>query len=507
MNRSKNASINAASSVLSNFIIILINFLARTVFIQYLGKEYLGLNGLYTNILSVLSFAELGIGTSINYYLYKPIHDKNNQKIFAYMSLYKKTYRIISVIVLFIGLLILPFLKYFINNMESYGNVNIYVIFVLFLLNSSLTYLNSYKRSLVVANQKKYIDNINHTSCVLILNIIQILILVYSQNYYLFLIIQIIFTIIENIIITNIANKLFPFLKEKSNSSLSKTEKEEIKKSVFANMCHKVGSTFVSSTDNIILSSYISTIIVGVYSNYLMVVSALKTLIFQCFSAITATIGNLAADGDSGKIKKSFLIVNDINYLIVSFCSIVLILLINPFIYLWLGSEYILPFNTVLLIIINFYIYSMRQTLFVYKNSFGLFIKDKYVPFLESVVNIVSSIFLLNYFGINGVLLGTIISSATTVFLVEPTIIYRYVVKEKIRKYYVNYFIKIGCLSVYCFIVLILFKKINFNNSIQHFLIEILIAIVLGLIYSTSFIFINKHILNFIKSKIFKRRK
>lgn len=500
--RSKIALKNAIYAILMQIFSIFISFISRTFFINYLGKKYLGLNGLFSNILSLLSFAELGIGISIVYFLYKPLYDKNEKKIAAYMNLYKKSYRIISIIVFSMGLLILPFLKYFIKNIESYNNINIHLIYFLFLLNSSLSYLNSSKRAIIIADQKKYIDSIVRAISLFLLNLFQIIILISTKNYYLFLILQIVFTILENFVMSVISNKKYKYLKIFSNEKLSKEEMSGVWKNVYAMTCHKIGGILVSSTDNLIISKFISTLVVGVYSNYELIISALKTLIENCFNAITATVGNIVVSGDSKKNSQTFELLHHINYLLISFSSIMLFQLANPFIELWIGKNYLLSIYTLILIVINFYLYGMRQTLFVFKNTLGLFKNDKYIPFVESVINIFFSILLVKPYGINGVFLGTIISNITTVFIAEPLIIYKRALNQALINYYKNYFILFIGTIISCLIISYFNSFYTIKINYLNFIIKAVVSLFFSLIHILFYANINKQFKMFVKNKM-----
>ena len=200
---------NSISSIASNIIIMLLGFIAQTVFIKLLGSEYLGLNSLFLNIISMLSITELGISSAIIYNLYKPLNDDNKEDIKSLMLFYKKCYFVIAFIILVIGLIILPFLNIIVgtHNIEE----NIKIIFMLFISDSIFTYLFSYKRSLLIADQKNYVINITHIICLIILNIIQISILFIFKNYYIYLIISILFKVIENISISLIVNHKYPY--------------------------------------------------------------------------------------------------------------------------------------------------------------------------------------------------------------------------------------------------------------------------------------------------------
>lgn len=471
MTRTKNSIINSIVAFTTQILMVLISFFGRTFFIKILGSEYLGINGLFTNILSILSFAELGVGTAIIYSLYRPIAYRNEKKISAYVNLYKSAYRIIGIIILVVGIIIMPILPIVIKDFEQYKSININLIYLLFLINSAMTYFYSYKRSLIVADQHKYVDSINRVVCLLLLNVFQIVVLYITHNYILYLIIQIIFSVLENISITIIADKMYPYIKKNRNEKITQGEKKEIIKNVKALIMHKIGSTIVSNTDNLLMSAYIGLNAVGIYSNYNMIITAIKTIINQMFTSITASVGNLNVENNTEKSYDTFWKIEFLNFWIIAVISIVLVVVLNDFIKLWIGEQYLLDNLTLCIIIIIFFLYEMRQTIFIYKNTYAIFKNDRYVPIIESIINLIASIILIKYFGIAGIFLGTIISTLCTCFWTEPYFLYKIKFKRNLGDYFKRY-------AIYVLIVVLLavanglISKLIYVNSISSFVLK-----------------------------------
>lgn len=437
MARTEKSIINFLCALIGQGLGLLISFISRIFFIKLLGNEYLGLNGLFTNILSVLSLAELGVGTAITYSLYKPIADNNTRKLKMLMQFYKKVYTLIGIIILILGICITPFLNLFLKEIPTINNIEL--IYILFVINTAISYFYSYKTNLIIANQKNYITTIYHYISIIILNIVQIIYLFFQKNYIGYLFLQIIATLLENILISAKANKMYPYLKNKTKIPLDFTTKNSIIKNTKAMMMHKIGGVVVNSTDNILISIIIGLSSVGLYSNYYLIINALNKIISQLYSSITASVGNLCAS--STKIKQ-YLIYKSINFLtfwIYSFSSICLLILFNPFIEIWLGKEYLFSMDIVLILVINYYITGMRKSVLTFREATGLFEKDKYKALVESIVNIVFSILLAKKLGILGIFLGTFISSISTCVWVEPYILYKYGFNRKITIYFKNY--------------------------------------------------------------------
>lgn len=483
---------------------ILISLVSRLVFVRILASEYLGLSGLFSNILSMLTLAELGVGYAMTYSLYKPLAEQDKEKIKSLMNVYKIAYRIIGVVIFAIGVMIIPFLPQLINNMPDIPNINL--IYVLFVANSSISYFYSYKRSLITSDQKRYIATIYRYGFYFLLNLAQIIVLLLTHNYILFLVTQIFMTLLENIMVSKKADKMYPYLKEKEIEKLDNKTKKEITKNVSSMTLHKIGAIVVNSTDNLIISKYVGLFEVGIYSNYYLVINALITVIAQIFNSITASIGNLAATEDSQKLYDIFKKIFFLNFWIYSFASICLVVLFNDFIELWLGAEYLFTFSIILTIIISFYIKGMRQTVLTFRDALGMYWQDRYKPILEAVINIVVSIILVKKLEVAGVFLGTIISAIMTGFWMEPYVLYKYGLKQKLIKYFKKYglYTVIG-LMVACitFSICGIIQEVTIFNFIMKILICLIVP---NLIY--YFIFRNtaefKYYLQLIKAMLSK---
>ncbi|WP_438716886.1 lipopolysaccharide biosynthesis protein [Enterococcus sp. AZ109] len=422
--------INSSISMIVYIIRLVIQFASRSFFIYFLGAKYLGLNGLFTNILSFLSLAELGIGTSIVYSLYKPLAKDDQLQIIALMNLYKKSYEVIGIFVGVLGLLLIPFLHYLIN--DDIGMNSIYIYYVLFLANSSLSYFFTYKRSLIIADQKNYINSMNDLLFLIIMNVVQIVSLYIYSSFSLFLIIQIVATFISNLSISHIVDKKYPYLKSPRITELEAGTKKEIKKNIIGNVSSKIGGVIVMGTDNILISSFISLTAVGTYSNYSLITVSVQNLCKQVTNSVTASIGNFAATASESSAYELFKKHFFINHSLAYFTTTILVAIINPFINLWVGDEYVLSNLTTGFICLNYAVQVYRNTGFVFIESFGLYWFQRKKPILEAGLNLVISLVLLIVFkmGINGVLIGTIISSLGFVLWYEASVVYKYVFKR-----------------------------------------------------------------------------
>lgn len=432
--RTKNSIRNINYSFISYFITLLLQFVSRTVFIKLLTSTYLGLNGLFSNVLSFLGLAELGVGVAINYALYKPIAGEDTELVKSIMWLYRKLYRCIGCIVLIVGGVLTPFLPYLIQDMPK-DIPNIYIYYLLYVLNSGVSYFYTYKRSVIICSQKEYISTVTTTLSEIILFILQIIVLVVSRSYGAYLAAAIIVTLGENLLISAIADYMYPYLKDKSVQALPEEMSADIKKNVFALMFHKIGSVIVFSTDNLIISRFTGLVAVGLYSNYTLVINALNLLLAKVFSSITASVGNLLLSDDKRHVEDVFYRVLFVNFWMRGFCAVSLLCLFQPFILLWIGGDYLLSFFTVLIIVLNFYIGGMRATVGLFRDASGIFWYDRYKPLIESALNIILSIPLAIYYGVAGVLLGTIGSTVLVPFWFEAYVLFKHYFDKGIIEY------------------------------------------------------------------------
>lgn len=497
--RSKSSAKNLVVALIGQAFGLIISFIARIIFVKFLSDEYLGLNGLFTNLLTMLSLVELGVGSALVYSLYKPLADGDNEKVKSLMDLYRKAYNIIGGVVLIIGILFIPFYRYLISEVPSISHLDF--IYILFVLNTAISYFYSYKRSLIICDQKRYIATIYRYVFYFLLNVFQIIVLFLTHNYILYLITQVVFTWLENICISIKADRMYPYLKDKNIKKLDKKELNTISKNVRAMLFHKIGGVVVNSTDNILISKLVGLIAVGMYSNYYLITSALDTITAQFFNAITASVGNLGACTNSKKVKETFNTTFFLNYLIYGVITVCLLILFNPFIEVWLGKKYLFDFSVVLVITICFYLKGIRKTCLTYRDALGLFWHDRYKPIIESIINLVASIILGIRYGVLGIFMGTIISTVTTSLWIEPYVLYKYYFKENIIDYLYR-FIKYTLVVVLTYLIVQKIVILISINGILGLLIKGVVSLILSILIMTI-VFIKTNEIKHVK-KIFK---
>lgn len=483
--RVKNSLFNITSGLFGQVLIIVFGFAVRTVFIYCLGKTYLGVSGLFSNILSILSFAELGIGQAIVFSLYKPIADHDEEMIQSLMHLFEKVYRILFLVVLCLGLSVLPFLKYIINDYDRIPNLDL--IYVMYVINSAATYLFIYKSTFLIANQRNYI--VNYVSYVVnfSVSVIQIVTLIIFNNYILYLTIQIAFNVLQNIYVAAKVNRMYPFLMVKDIKPLPKQEMLKIKKNVGALVIYKVGTLSLNSTDNIIISKYVGLIAVGLYSNYLLIATSVSGCLASIFGNITASVGNLNAKESDEKKYFIFKVINLATFWLYSYVAICIFIMSNPFIgSCWLGEGFLLDWKCVLIISLNIYIAGMLYAPFQYRQTMGLFVQGKWRPIVSAVENVVLSIVFGYYFGLAGVLWGTAVTRLTTNGWYDPYIVFRKLGLSPL-KYYADYIFKVFIMIGVGMLCMFLTSLYEINDFMSLLLTGIMLTVVINLLYIAIF--------------------
>lgn len=442
--RTKNSARNAVVSISFYVVYTIMSFVLRKIFIVTLGNDYLSISGLFTNILTVLSFAELGIGEAIIFNLYKPIAFGDTEKIKSLMALYKKAYTIIGVVVFGVGIALIPFLGYLISDEAPDIRENITMLYVLYLFNTSVSYFFAFKQAIITANQKNYIVSAFTNTFRIVQMVFQGIFLYLTHNFLVYLLIQIAFTVINNVVISLKADKVFPYLKDKNVTPLEKTERKSIFKNVKALMLYKVGSTFLNGTDNIIITKIIALSSVGLVSNFNMIVVAVSAVIDQLPKAVVASVGNLNATGDREKAYRIFKVLLFMCSWIYGFCASGIYFFANDFVSLAFGKEWVLEPIVIFSIVLQFYVSSVHSPCYTYRTTLGYFVQGRWTPLLASVINIVLSIVMGKYMGLAGVFFATSISRGLTYGFVDSYLIYKNCFGKKQVLYFIRYGVYFG---------------------------------------------------------------
>ena len=473
--RIKNSIFNISTNIIFQFINTIVSFILRTVFIKMLSTEYLGINGLFTNILSVLSLAELGIGNAIIYSMYKPLKENDETKLSALITYYKKLYMRIGIIILILGLALVPFLKYILKTQEEIPYITLY--YILFLINSVSSYFMVYKTSIVTADQKGYVLKKINIVFIFIKLISQLIVLIAFRSYLLYLIIQIIISILMNYTMSKKAEKMYEFIKVKQDIDIE--EKNNIWNNIKAMFTYQIGGVVLNNTDNIMISIIVGTVAVGLYSNYSMLVSTISTFASLLFTSMISSIGNFNVKSNNEERSFLFKILNMIFYWVYGFSSVCFMILTQDFIELWIGKEYLLPNSTLYIIIFNFYLTGLLYPILCFRNTTNLFRTTKYLMLIASIINIVLSIILGNVWGINGIFIATALSRLFTNIWYEPYILCKNYFNKKVYKYYLKNILEFLLLVIIIMLSRQICSYIVVNNKIIEFCIKLMICLII----------------------------
>lgn len=427
MGRVQKAAKNIFFGYISNFMILILGFWQRDVFIRVLGETLLGVNTLYADILSVLSLAELGVGTALNYSLYKPVANRDYEKIKSYMRLYKKAYLTIAGVIAVIGLAVTPFLPMLIKEESRSGIAvrELVIYYLIFLFNTVSTYFVAYKYSLVNAEQKDYIQTNITTITKIITVCVQIVVLSVTKSFLFYLLTHAVIELLQKIVVSIYLNRLYPYLRERKAEKLTKEETDIVVTKSKALMFHKIGDVARLQTDSIIITYFIDVASVGFVGNYNYVITYGANFINLIFNSVISGLGNLVATESKEKQYSIFKVYRFFACWLYGFAAVGFWLLLTPLITgLWLDESWELGQTVLSLILIDFYFKGGRVVLLNYKIAAGVFEQDKYLSIIQGGVNLVISVIGAKYIGLAGVYIGTVVSGIMA-NLVRPVIIYR----------------------------------------------------------------------------------
>lgn len=477
--RKQKTIFNVVGTMCSYFVMVLFNFITQRYIIHVLGIEYSGVNGLFSNILTMLSVAELGIGTAIVFKLYKPIKDENYEEINKWMNFYKVCYRYVAIVILVCGVIIVPFIPKIVGKTSI--NDNLYLLYLISLLDVVFSYLLTYKRSLLYADQKNYIINIIHIFYIVFMNITQIFVLNIFHSYFIFLVVKLFFRIAENLIINKYVNVHYSYLK-KTKEKISKVERKDIYERVKAIAFQKISFVVNKGADNLIISLFLGIVQVGLYTNYFTIVNAITSVIYQFVSSFIASVGNLLTDNNKTKNYLIYREITLVNSYISIMGSIMFIIIGQDFIKMWIGEEYLLSAVTLVLFGIYIYVDSIRRSITVFKDAGGICKEDKNMYIIMPVINVFFSILLVYIIGMPGVILGTIFSYLFLIFFSYPKYVFKPLFCKNVKYYYFDFF-KYATIAVITFVLSVLIlKNVYISNSIIYILIKLMVIFIVGTI-------------------------
>ncbi len=460
-----NAKRNIIFGVINKIVLMILPFVVKATINNILGVEYLGLNSLFASILQVLLLSELGFSSALVYHMYKPIAENDQKTINALLNLYRKAYFVIGIVIMLLGLMVMPALPNLTKG-NDIANININVIYIFQLSNAAISYfLFGYKQALLVAYQREDINSIINLATQLGLQGVQIALLYATQNYYLYVACMPVFTLLNNIWIGIITKKMFP--SARGDGNLEQDVLKSIKKLVAGTFIQKACAVTRNSLDSICISAFVGLALTGIYNNYYTILSGITTMLGIIGTSLFGGIGNHVAiktrDQNFEELEKlDFLYMN-----ISSWITICLLCVYQPFMKLWMGESMMLPMKMVILFCIYFYLLKMGDMRSLYSAANGLWWKMRYRSVLETVLNIGLNVCLGLLYGVEGIILATIISLFLCNFLWSTSILFSdYFGKHRLREYFI-YHIKYAVFTAsVCVVAYLICSIVNVQGII-----------------------------------------
>jgi O-antigen/teichoic acid export membrane protein len=442
MNRTKRATLNVSITLITQIVSLILKFGVQSAFIYSLSKEYLGLNGLFSNVLSFLNFADLGIGTAITAALYKPIAEHDELMINKLMVAYRKIYMYIASGLIVIGVLVSFFVNLLIND-SNFDTLQVAIWFILYMLGTAATYFSAYKRSFLMASQLTYISVLNDFTFKFMQQVAQIVVLFMFHNYTLFIVLQLGFALASNIQLNWYVGRRFGnmFVRVEDNKKAVSETFEAIKKNVFGAISSKIGSIIVFGTDNILISLFLGLVSVAKYSNYMLVVNSLNFVFSQVLNSLVGGFGNLNSTADAEHKKDVLYRVSYLNAILNVILTIGLGAGLSGFIYIWAGESFVFSNTITFFLVLNFSVNQLRYSPTNFISGFGLFWPLRWKSLIEAGVNLIASLILLVSFklGIVAVIAGTLISNLVVNLWWEPYILYKWNLRTGYKNYMIRY--------------------------------------------------------------------
>lgn len=406
--RTRNAIKNIKAGLILRIYQMLIPFVIRTIMIQVLGVEYLGLKSLFTSVLQALNLAELGIGSAMVFALYRPIAEDDERKICALMCQYRKYYRLIGLIIGVLGLMLTPAIPHLISG-EVPEDMNIYALYLLNLAATVLTYwLFAYKNCLLQAHQRTDVASFITVITYTIQCLLQILALVIYKSYYLYLIVALVTQVLNNIVTAVVTTKMYP--RYRAMGVMDKEELRDIKQKIRDLFTGKLGSVVLNSSDSIVISAFLGLSALAIYNNYFFIITSIVAIVESVLSSMTAGLGNSYILETKEKNYKDLEKFTFMFLWITGVCTCCFLGMYQPFMEIWTGPDLMLDFGAVICFAAYFFVYTMNRLLSVYKNAAGLWHQDRFCPLVTSIVNIALNLWWIKDWGIYGVLLSTVVS-------------------------------------------------------------------------------------------------
>ncbi|MBR3016473.1 MAG: hypothetical protein IKH57_05260 [Clostridia bacterium] len=475
--RIKKTLVNTMFSIASQMLTIVLSFVLRTAFIKILGNQYTGVASVFTTVLMMLSLSELGFSTAVATALYRPLRENNQALIQQLMDFYKTAYRLVALFIFVVGTCLIPFLPYFIKDVPDIKE-NITVIYMLYIIRTSVSYLMIYKTTLLRADQKLFVVKKIEMLCEIVRYSAEIIVLIVFRAYMIYLVVEIFATILQNYIVTRRAEKEYPHAFDKPEKKLPRESIASLLKDVKGLSMYKISATVGNSIDTMLISSYINTSTVALVGNYTHIKSQIQKVLMQFFIAVVPSVGNLAVEKNAKAQQNVFNRLFYISFLTVNFCSVSMYVLFSPFLKVWLGEKYLLGQHIAFIIAFDFFLYILLQAIASFRTANGLFVKGQYRPLITAIINIILSIILIQRYGIFGTILATVIARLLTQWY-DPYLLFKHIFKESFDKFYVKYWVYIVLFVSGALITQFVAEKIAFPNLLLNLVLSAVVCTVI----------------------------
>ncbi|WP_353334000.1 lipopolysaccharide biosynthesis protein [Bacteroides sedimenti] len=471
--------LNARVGLLFYFLTLILSFFSRKIFLDCLGADFIGLTGTLQNILGILNLAELGIGSCISFFLFKPLQEDNREKMMEIMSVFGYLYRKIGSII-GLGSIVVSLFFPFIFQKTIFDSGIIYFAFFSYMGSSLIGYFINYRQILLTADQKNYIVSAYFQTANIIKTLIQITLAYYYRNLYLWVFIEFVFGIISCIILNWKINKEYPWLKTKINDGKLLLKKyPEILINTKQIFVHKIKDFLLNKSDEIMVFAFVSLKMVAFYGNYTMIINKVLVMFITALDGASAGVGNLVAEGNKKNIVKVFWELMSIRYFIAGIVIFSFYHLLEPFIIWWLGPQYLLDHTILILLLVNLFIMQTRGVVDIFNHSYGQY-ADTWAAWAEGIINLTITILTAIHWGIIGILLGKIISTCIIITIWKPYYLFTQGIRMPVKLYWKGT-LKYYVIFIFTFIVITLlsgFLPFHPSQSLSQLIIYAVFTVV-----------------------------
>lgn len=493
---------NMIYAVLSQAVPLIFGFISRAVFLRYLNETYLGVNTLFTEILSMLSIADLGLSSIVLFSFFEPLAKENHSKLSALVRFYKKVYYLIASVIMVIGLGMIPFLRYIVNMDQEIGHI--YLYYIMFLVNTVLSYLVAYKSILLIADQNNYYVSKVAMYARMVCTILQIFLIVFTKNYLLYIVMEILCTLSQNIIISRKVNKFYPYINVPAKYELDSGEKKTIYTNIKDGFIYKISGVLLNSTDNTIISIMLNVVAVARFNNYSMITTRIANICSVIFNSATGSIGNLIATESKQKRANIFMIMQTISNFLSGMIVTCVFVLLSDLIRVWIGSEYIIGNEVLVALILNVYFSIALLPIWAFRDATGMFRRIKYVMLLCAGINIILSVILGHFLGLSGIIGASALSRFLTYFWYEPMILYREYFGKKPKEYYMNHLYNAMVIGAFTLVMFLVMRQWMITSWLQLFVKGVVVGLISFLCYLLFYCWKKdfKYTYNYFKDKV-----